>query len=372
MRPHFTQREAIKSWIRRPSSRLSRTKRRGPDARKGFRSHPSERATCARRGRIFFANPFGSPRMTRLRRRGCLSRVRLLPHTSADASIQSARAFSNASESRKLSIQFIGGVGVSLEGKVALVTGASRGIGRSTALALARAGADLAVNYCAHADEAQQTAEEIRALGRRALVAQTDVADQTAVEGMLEQAIERFGRIDVAVSNAAYSDREFFYQASMEGFRRSIDVTMWGAFYLLRAATRQMIEQGEGGSIVIVSSPHAFVAVPQSMAYNMAKAAIDQMARTAAIELVDHRIRVNIVHPGWVDTPGERKFATEEQIRAAASKMPWKRLGRPEEIGRAIAFLCDPESDYITGSALLVDGGITLPWWSNRGSGVPE
>lgn len=108
------------------------------------------------------------------------------------------------------------------------------------------------------------------------------------------------------------------------------------------------------------------------MAYNMSKAAIDHMARTAAIELVDHKIRVNLVHPGWIDTPGERRFATEEQIRAAGEKLPWKRLGQPEEIARAVIFLCDPASDYVTGSSLLIDGAISLPWWANRGSAVPE
>ena len=128
----------------------------------------------------------------------------------------------------------------------------------------------------------------------------------------------------------------------------------------------------EGGSIVIISSPHAFVAVPRSMAYNMSKAAIDHMARTAAIELVDHRIRVNMIHPGWIDTPGERKFASDEQMQQAGAKLPWKRLGRPEEIARGVVFLCDPQSDYITGAGLGIDGGITLPWWANRGSAVPE
>ena len=97
-----------------------------------------------------------------------------------------------------------------------------------------------------------------------------------------------------------------------------------------------------------------------------------QLARTAAIELVEHRIRVNLVTPGWIDTPGERKFASEQTIARAGAKLPWKRLGRPEEIARAVVFLCDPASDYITGSSLLVDGGITLPWWAHRGSGVPE
>jgi glucose 1-dehydrogenase len=133
-----------------------------------------------------------------------------------------------------------------------------------------------------------------------------------------------------------------------------------------------MIAQGGGGSIVLIGSPHAVVAVPLAMAYNMAKAAVDHMARTAAIELVGHRIRVNVIHPGWIDTPGEREHSTEEEIRQAAQKLPWKRLGRPEEIARGVVILADPASDYITGSTLSIDGGITLPWWSNRGSAVPE
>ncbi len=123
---------------------------------------------------------------------------------------------------------------------------------------------------------------------------------------------------------------------------------------------------------MIISSPHAYVPIPRSMAYNMSKAAIDQMARTAAMELVEHKIRVNIVTPGWIDTPGERKFASDETIVRASEKLPWQRMGQPAEIGRGVVFLCDPASDYMTGSALLIDGGITLPWWANRGSGVPE
>lgn len=259
-----------------------------------------------------------------------------------------------------------------LSGKVAIVTGASRGIGRATAIALAEAGCDVAVNYRSAENEAEELAEEIGRLGRRAMLFQADVADQAAVEQMVTETAGRFGRLDVAVSNAAYSDREPFYEADMAGFRRTIDVTMWGAFYLLRTAARQMIEQEGGGSIVVISSPHAYVAVPRSMAYNMSKAAIDHMARTAAIELVDHRVRVNLIHPGWIDTPGERKFASEEQLAGAAAKLPWKRMGRPEEIARGVVFLCDPASDYITGSSLAIDGGITLPWWANRGSAVPE
>jgi glucose 1-dehydrogenase len=105
------------------------------------------------------------------------------------------------------------------------------------------------------------------------------------------------------------------------------------------------------------------------MAYNMAKAALDQMMRTAAVELLPHRIRVNGIYPGWTDTPGERKYYSEEVLRKASETLPLRRLAQPEEIARGILFLVSPDSDYMTGSILSMDGGIFLPWWSKRGSG---
>jgi glucose 1-dehydrogenase len=155
----------------------------------------------------------------------------------------------------------------------------------------------------------------------------------------------------------------------MTGFRRTIDVSMWGAFYGLRASANQMIQQGQGGCIVLVSSPQAKVAQPLSMAYNMAKAAVDQMGRTAALELSRHRIRVNILHPGWTDTPGEKKFFSDDAMRRGATSLPLGRLARPEEMARGVIFLVDPASEYVTGSTLTMDGGATLPWWSKRADG---
>jgi glucose 1-dehydrogenase len=259
-----------------------------------------------------------------------------------------------------------------LAGKIALVTGASLGIGRGVAIGLAQAGADVAINYHSHSDDAESAAEEIRRAGHRAITIKADVADNAAVEDAVRRTVGELGRLDIAASNAVYSDREPFYEADMAGFRRTVDVTMWGAFHLLRAAARQMIAQGGGGVIVFISSPHAYIPVPRSMAYNLSKAATDQMARTAAIELVDYKIRVNTIHPGWIDTPGERKFVTEEQIKEFGAKLPWKRIGRPDEIARGVVFLCDPASDYMTGSELLIDGGNTLPWWAKGGMGVPR
>jgi glucose 1-dehydrogenase len=192
------------------------------------------------------------------------------------------------------------------------------------------------------------------------LVCYGDVTDYEMLESNVVAIAEKFGRLDIAVANAAYSEREAFCGADLNEFRRTVDVTMWGAFNLFRAAANQMIRQATGGALLAVSSPHAYIPVPRSMAYNMAKAAVDQMARTAAVELAEHRIRVNILYPGWTDTPGERRFNDEERIAELSERLPWKRLARSDEIARAAIFLCDPSNDYISGSSLIVDGAQSL------------
>jgi glucose 1-dehydrogenase len=261
--------------------------------------------------------------------------------------------------------------GVDLQGRVAVVTGASLGIGRATAIALGKAGANVVVNYRSNADKAREVVQIVEGTGSKAVAAQADVADLKAVEDLVALAVREFGQLDIAVSNAAYSDREVFYEADMVGFRRTVDVTMWGAFHLMRAATQQMIRQGNGGAIVLVSSPHAFIPAPRAMAYNMSKAAIEHAARTAAIEVAQFKIRINIVQPGWTDTPGELKFASRETLDTAGAKIPLGRLGTPEEMAEGVLFLCDPRHSYMTGASLLIDGGISLPWWANRGSAAP-
>ena len=250
-----------------------------------------------------------------------------------------------------------------------LVTGASRGIGRAIAIAIGQQGGNVAINYRSHTAGAEEVAAVVREAGGTAMLCQTDVSDQSAVEEMVAAVVSEFGSLSGFVSNAVYSDRELMIDADMDGFKRTIDVSMWGAFFGLRASAQQMVKQGQGGSIVIVSSPHANIPIPTAMAYNMAKAAIDHMARTAAIELVSHKIRVNIMHPGWIDTPGERKFFSEEQMQTGGQALPWGRLGRPEEIGEAVAWMLSDKAEYMTGSTMTLDGGVQLPWWSNRDEG---
>ncbi len=249
-----------------------------------------------------------------------------------------------------------------LQGQRAVISGSSRGIGRGIALQLAKAGAEVVVNYRSHPDEADEVVELCTQAGSRAHKVQADIADRKQVERLIDESVAAMGGIDIVVSNAAYSDRHLMLESDLDEFRKTIDVSMWGAFYLVRAGAQKLVAAGNGGNIVVISSPHAQMAIPGSMAYNMAKAANDQMARTAACELAQHRVRVNIVHPGWIDTPGERKFFTEETLQREGSRLPWGRLGQPEEIGRGVVFLCDPASQYVTGSTLTIDGGIQLPW----------
>ncbi|MCF7961595.1 MAG: SDR family oxidoreductase [Pirellula sp.] len=265
-----------------------------------------------------------------------------------------------------------------LLGQNALVTGAARGIGAGIAKALAAAGANVAVNDIR---EPSETVEACRATGRRAISAVVDVSDQKLVEAMVDRVENELGPISILVSNAAYSDRELFYLADMDGFEKTIAVCMWGPYYLARAIANRMISrskprdagrpstqgnstQGNStlGNMVFVSSPHAYKAIPGAMAYNMAKAALDQMARTAAVELSEYRIRVNLVHPGWTDTPGERKFFFDKELEERGSQLPWGRLATPDDISHGVVFLVHPQSDYITGATLSIDGGIVLPY----------
>jgi len=255
------------------------------------------------------------------------------------------------------------------KGKNALVTGSSKGIGRSIAIALARGGANVTVNCSASKAQAEEVAKEIRDLGRKALVVACDVSDLKAVEDMVKQTVEAFGSLELFVSNAVYSDRELMVDADMAGFRRTVEVSMWGALHGVRASAQQMLRQGKGGAITVVSSPHAIIPFPTAMAYNMSKAAIDQMARTAAIELVKSGIRVNVFHPGWIDTPGERKFFSDDQLAAAGNELPLGRMGNSDEMAHGVCFTLSDEASYMTGSTLTMDGGVGLPWWSNRAEG---
>ena len=252
-----------------------------------------------------------------------------------------------------------------LTGKIALVTGAARGIGQGIALCLAEEGADVLVNDLPAASfagqpDANDTVQQIERLGRRALAHAADVSDRAQVAAMFAAAAQQFGRIDIVVANAAMSIREPTLSAEWNHVQRTIEVAQFGVYHTCQAAARQMVAQGGGGKIIIIGSVLAEMPMPHSAPYNMAKAAINHLARTLAIELAEHRINVNVINPGFIDTPGERAFASEAQIAELGASLPWGRAGTPHDIGRAAAFLASDDADYITGSALVVDGGFRL------------
>lgn len=248
-----------------------------------------------------------------------------------------------------------------LKDKVALITGAARGIGRGIALCMAEEGADAALNdlppEMPGVVDVRSTAAEIEALGQHALALYGDVADRNEVERMVAAAVEHFGRIDIVVANAAFSIRELVVEAQWEHVLRTIEVTQFGVFHTCQAAARHMVARGGPGKIIIIGSILSQIPLPTSAAYNMAKAAVNHFASTLAAELAPYRINVNVINPGHIDTPGERKFASEEELQRAAQQIPWGRLGTPRDIGRAAVFLASDDADYMTGSAIYVDGG---------------
>jgi len=250
------------------------------------------------------------------------------------------------------------------EGKVALVTGAARGIGRGVALELARGGANVVVNDFKNMDDAETVVQAIEAMGREAFSVQADVSDRDSVSAMVDTAVERFGALDIAVANAAYSVRQPILETSLENLTRTTEVAQYGTFNTCQLAARQMVKQalvdGSRGKIVITGSVHEENPFPNSAPYNMAKAAINHFARSLARELCAQRINVNVINPGWIDTPGERTLFSEEEIAKGGERLPWGRLGTPEDIAHAVAFFASREANYITGASLRVDGGFMV------------
>lgn len=247
-----------------------------------------------------------------------------------------------------------------LAGQAALVTGAARGIGRGCALELARAGADIALNDRESSPEADTLLAEIQSLGRRAVLVAGDAFERASCESIVARAIEAFGGLNILVSNPAFSRRGDFLDYDPATFEKVLQGTLTGGFHISQLVARHLVERGRGGKIVFISSVHARIPYARSVAYNAAKSGLNHMATTIAAELVQHRINVNVIEPGWIDTPGEHVTFGDDAIQQAASTLPWGRLGTPADIGRAAVFLCSPDADYITGSSLLVDGGFAL------------
>ena len=243
-----------------------------------------------------------------------------------------------------------------LAGKIALVTGAGRGIGKGCALELARSGADLIINDRPGSPDLARTAAEICSLGRSCSTVEADVFSRRDCERLVASSLAAAGRVDLLVSNPAYNNRSDFLSYDPDEFELIIRGVLISAFHVSQLVARHLVERGAGGKILFISSVHAPVPYARNAAYNAGKAGLNHLCRTIAVELARHRINVNAIEPGWIDTPGERAVFGDDVIRAEGQKLPWGRIGTIEDIGRAAAFLCSDEADYITGTVLRVDG----------------
>lgn len=242
--------------------------------------------------------------------------------------------------------------------KVALVTGASRGIGKACALALAERGYDIAVNYNSNEAAANETVELIEKLGRKAVAVKADTADLAAVKAMFRQVVTELGGLDVLVNNAGIVDDAFLLMLTEESLSRSLDVNIKGYFHCAQQAALKMMKKREG-VIINVSSVSSVMAVPGQSVYSATKGAVNSMTATLAKELAPYGIRVNAIAPGFIETdminsvPEEKK---EEYLK----NIPMKGFGKVSDIANAVCDLCGDSFRYMTGQVIVMDGGLSL------------
>lgn len=240
-------------------------------------------------------------------------------------------------------------------GRVAIITGSSRGIGAATARRLARDGYAVMVNYLTNKDMASRIVEEIKAAGGRAIFRQADVADPNAVKALFDAAQEAFGGVDVVVSNAGVMNTGLFADMADDAFDRMIATNIKGSFNVLREASRRT---RDGGRIISLSSSIIQMKPAGTGAYAATKAAQEMYAGVLAKELSGRRISVNAIAPGAVDTDLLRSKGTAEQLQGAAAMTPYGRLGKPEDIANTIAILCSENGEWINGQLIYSNGGI--------------
>ncbi len=249
-----------------------------------------------------------------------------------------------------------------LASKTALVTGASKGVGKGIALELARRGCDIAVNYHGDAPGAEATAAEVRALGRAALTVQADAGSAAEVDRMFAAVLDRFERLDILVNNAGAQTWQALLDIDEAAWDRVIRTNLKGCFLCTQRAARHM-RDGGGGAIVNIGSGCNKVPFPNLAAYTASKGGIEMFTKTAALELARHGIRVNCVAPGAIEIE-RTKLEAADYGKTWAAVTPLGRVGQPLDVARAVAFLAGPEADFITGQTLYVDGGLfTQPVW---------
>jgi glucose 1-dehydrogenase len=255
-----------------------------------------------------------------------------------------------------------------LTGQVALVTGASSGIGRAVALGLAASGADVAVNYVTGPEAAQDVVDQIRRLGRRAIAVRADVSQEDEVQAMFRATFAAFGTLHILVNNAGLQRDAPLTGMSLQDWNTVIGVNLTGQFLCAREAAREFLRRGvqpevsaAAGKIICMSSVHETIPWAGHVNYAASKGGIAMMMKTLAQELAPKRIRVNSIAPGAIRTPiNTSAWDTAEALEKLLALIPYKRIGEPDDIAQAAVFLASDASDYMSGATIYVDGGMTL------------
>ena len=245
-----------------------------------------------------------------------------------------------------------------MEGKVAVVTGASRGIGKAIAVKLASKGATVVINYNGSRERAEEVKNEVESAGGKAVIIQCNVADFDACKEFIETVIKEQGRIDILVNNAGITKDGLLMKMSEEDFDKVLDTNLKGTFHTIRAALRQMIRQ-RSGRIINMASVVGVSGNAGQANYAASKAGVIGLTKSVARELASRRINVNAIAPGFIATDMTDAM-TEEAKEKIAESIPFKRIGQPEEIAEMALFLASDKSDYITGQVFAVDGGMTI------------
>ena len=255
-----------------------------------------------------------------------------------------------------------------LQGQTALVTGGNSGIGRAIAISLGKAAANVVVNYVTKPEDAEAVADEIRSGGQRAMIAQADVGDEAQVQAMFAAAVREFGTVDILVSNAGMERNAPFHEMTAAQWDAVINVNLRGAFLCAREAVREFLRRGvrpevsvAAGKIIFISSVHEVIPWAGHVNYAASKGGLMLLMKSLAQEVAEKRIRVNSIAPGAIRTPiNTAAWGTPEAYADLMKLVPYKRIGEVEEIGRAAVWLASDFTDYLIGTTLFIDGGMTL------------
>jgi glucose 1-dehydrogenase len=248
-----------------------------------------------------------------------------------------------------------------LKNRVAIVTGAGRGIGAALAKGLAAEGAAVVVNYSRSGKEAEAVAREIAAAGGRAVAVQADVQDLSTHARLVRAAVDTLGGLDILINNAGVEFRQPFLECTEENWNTTVGVNLKGTYFLSQAAAREMVRFGRGGKIVNISSVHDEVPIANLSIYSVTKGGMKMLTKSLAYELAQHHINVNSISPGAILTDMNRDVLSNPAYNAKVlDKIPWRRIGDVQDLVGATVFLSSGESDYVTGATLYVDGGLLL------------